>query len=130
MNTYFYPNVTNSKQTKKSLCKCEVKIMAYHFNTRVEIIEERQSEDSFLPDEVEEYSVAKPWADIRTIKGSEYYEANVTANKIPLRFIIRYREGITTKQKVKYKGDLYNIESVQNDNAMNQTLTIFAVNTK
>ncbi len=108
----------------------EVKEMAYHFNTRVEIIGERQSEDSFLPDEVEEYSVAKPWADIRTIKGSEYYEANVTANKIPMRFIIRYREGITTKQKVKYKGDLYNIESVQNDNAMNQTLTLYAVSVK
>lgn len=104
--------------------------MAYYFNTRVEIIGERQYEDSFFPDEVEEYSVAKPWADIRTIKGSEYYEANVTANKIPMRFIIRYRGGITTKPKIKYKGDLYNIESVQNDNVMNQTLTIFAVNTK
>jgi SPP1 family predicted phage head-tail adaptor len=102
--------------------------MAYHFNTRVAIIGEQQTGP--YPDDFEEVEIAKPWADIKTIKGSEYYEANVTANKIPMRFIIRYREGITTKQKVKYKGDLYNIESVQNDNAMNQTLTIFAVSTK
>ena len=41
--------------------------MAYHFNTRIEIIEERDNggpEAGFY----EEVTIAKPWADIRRLK--------------------------------------------------------------
>ncbi|PTJ24429.1 hypothetical protein BU030_08400 [Staphylococcus simulans] len=65
--------------------------------------------------------------DVKTLKGSEFAEAGVTINEQPMRFIIRYREGIETYHQVKYKGSKYNISSVTNDNGMNQTLTIFAV---
>ncbi|EMC0291848.1 phage head closure protein, partial [Staphylococcus pseudintermedius] len=47
------------------------------------------------------------------------------ASEIPVRFIIRYRDGITPKQRIKWKDLDFNIESVQNDNGKNETLTIF-----
>ncbi|WP_058625855.1 phage head closure protein [Staphylococcus xylosus] len=98
--------------------------MAYHFNNRIKIYKEESSGP--YPDDFEEVEIAKPWADIKTMKGSEYLLANVTASEEPIRFIIRYREGIDTTQRIKWKNKEYNIQSVANDNGANQTLTIFA----
>ncbi|MEX3423425.1 phage head closure protein [Staphylococcus hominis] len=101
--------------------------MAYHFNNKIEIIEERDDPNAFMPGEnMITTVIAKPWADIKTLKGSEYADAGFTINEEPIRFIIRYRKGIETYHQVKYKGSKYNISSVTNDNGMNQTLTIFA----
>nr|WP_233640190.1 phage head closure protein [Staphylococcus xylosus] len=52
---------------------------------------------SGFPDDVEEYSVAKPWADIKTMQGKEFLGAGTILNETLISFIIRYREGITTK---------------------------------
>ncbi|MGX0158280.1 SPP1 family predicted phage head-tail adaptor [Staphylococcus cohnii] len=87
--------------------------MAYHFNTRVKIVEEVSTGP--FPDDKDEKVIAKPWADIKTMKGSEYNLGNVTANEEPTRFIIRYREGIETKQLIKWGNKDYSIESVAND---------------
>ncbi|MCM3104726.1 head-tail adaptor protein [Staphylococcus pasteuri] len=40
---------------------------------------------------------------------------------------MRYRKGNETYHKVRYKGQIYNIKSVVNDDDLNQTLTIFAI---
>ncbi|WP_326026502.1 head-tail adaptor protein [Staphylococcus pasteuri] len=40
---------------------------------------------------------------------------------------MHYRKGIGTYHKVRYKGQIYNIKSVANDDGLNQTLTIFAI---
>ena len=72
--------------------------MAYHFNNKIEIIEERDDPNAFmLGENMITTVIAKPQA------------------------------GIKTYNQVKYKGSKYNISSVTNDNVMNQTLTIFAV---
>lgn len=99
--------------------------MAYHFNNKIEIIEKKPN-DGPEPGEVITTIIAKPWADVKTLKGSEYISAGLVINEEPMRFIIRYRKGITTQQQVRYEGDLYNIESVTNDDGRNYTLTIFA----
>ncbi|RIO42096.1 phage head closure protein [Staphylococcus nepalensis] len=99
--------------------------MAYHFNTRIEIFEKQESwgpEAGFSTN----VTIARPWADIKTMKGTEYEIWQLTANEAPIRFIIRYRKGINANQYVKYNGKTYNIKSVANDNGKNQTLTIFA----
>lgn len=98
--------------------------MAYHFNTRIKIY--KQESTGPYPDDVAEKEIARPWADIKTMKGSEYLLGNITANEEPTRFIIRYREGIETNQRIKWGSKDFNIHSVSNDNGMNQTLTIFA----
>ncbi|MGO2095047.1 MAG: phage head closure protein [Mammaliicoccus sciuri] len=99
--------------------------MAYHFNTRILIFKE-VSTSPYPDDPVEEIEVAKLWADIKTMKGEEYLIWKTTANKELIRFIIRYREGINARMKVKYAGKDYNITSVSNDNGRNETLTIYA----
>lgn len=104
--------------------------MAYHFNNRIEIIrEEKQPEDDFFPSgnsTVVEKVIAKPWCEVKTMRGNEFAGAGTIINETPIRFIIRYRKGIDTAQKVKYKGNKYNIKSVANDDGRNETITIFA----
>lgn len=98
--------------------------MAYHFNNRIEVIEVK--EDDFMPGVTEKKVIAKPWADVKTMKGKEFNESGGTINEAPIRFIIRYRKGIHAAQLVKYNGIEYNIKSVANDNGQNHTLTLFA----
>ncbi|HEC2149318.1 TPA: phage head closure protein [Staphylococcus delphini] len=97
--------------------------MAYHFNNRIKIVERVSSGP--MPDSYTEKLIAEPWADIKTIRGNEYLGSGLTTSEIPVRFIIRYRDGITPKQRIKWKDLDFNIESVQNDNGKNETLTIF-----
>lgn len=97
--------------------------MAYHFNNRIKIVERVSSGP--MPDQFEEKPIAKPWADIKTVRGNEYLASGFTASEIPVRFIIRYREGINSKQRIKWKDLDFNIESVQNDDGLNRTLTIY-----
>lgn len=99
--------------------------MAYHFNNKIKILEKRESEgpEAFGSTKV---VIAQPWADVKTMKGNEFQQWRLTANKEPIRFIIRYREGINPHQFINYRENEYNIISVSNDNGMNQTLTIFA----
>ncbi|MDK1673734.1 MULTISPECIES: head-tail adaptor protein [Staphylococcus] len=50
------------------------------------------------------YTVAKPWSDIKTLRGDEFVTlSGLVANKNPIRFIVRYREGIKHHFKVKYQ---------------------------
>lgn len=97
--------------------------MAYHFNNRIEIYK-RVSSGPY-PDEYEMVTIAKPWADVKTIKGREFFQSNMTISEMPVRFIIRYRKGIETNMRINWKGKDYDIESVQNDNGLNQTLTLY-----
>ncbi len=99
--------------------------MAYHFNTRIEIIEERESEGPEAGG-TEQVVIAKPWADIKTMKGTEYDLWQLTANEQPIRFIIRYRKGINTTMEIRYDNKTYNIKSVANDDGINETITLFA----
>ncbi|MDW4255447.1 phage head closure protein [Staphylococcus saprophyticus] len=100
--------------------------MAYHFNNRISIIgitEEMNDEGGFEEVEAE---IAKPWADIKTMRASEFETMGFTVTNVPIRFIIRYRKGIELDHKIKYNGDMYKIESIENDDGKNHTLTIFA----
>lgn len=127
--------MTNSKRTKLSVCttvfittlvKCGVKQMAYQFNNRISIIgitEEFNDEGGFEEIEAE---VAKPWADVKTMRAGEFEATGFSATNLPIRFINRYRKGIELDHKIKYNGNMYKIESIENDDGKNYTLTIFA----
>lgn len=97
--------------------------MAYHFNNKIKIIGRVSSGP--MPNDYQEEVIAEPWADIKTIRGNEYLNSGLKASEIPVRFVIRYRQGITPKQRIKWKDLDFNIESVQNDNGLNRTLTIY-----
>ncbi|TGV05988.1 head-tail adaptor protein, partial [Mesorhizobium sp. M8A.F.Ca.ET.173.01.1.1] len=71
-----------------------MKQMAYHFNNRISIIgitEEMNDEGGF--EEVED-EIAKPWADIKTMRAGEFEAMGFSVTNVPIRFIIRYRKGI------------------------------------
>src|SRR5699024_11283177 len=78
---------------------------SYHFKNRIEIVEETSG--GILPDDKEEKVFTKAWADIRTMKGTEYNTASYTGNVDTSRFIIRYKKGIRHDMKIIYKGLTY-----------------------
>lgn len=117
---------SNSKRTKMSVTKCEVKQMAYHFNNKIEILGMKSMINDEGGFEEIETTIFKPWADIKTMRASEFEAMGFTVTNVLIRFIIRYRKGIELDHKVKYNGDMYKIESFENDDGKNHTITIFA----
>lgn len=67
------------------------------------------------------------WSDIKTVKGSEVIKAAAEVNTETYRFIVRYVEGLNAKQRILFKGRIYDIQSVLNDDELHNTLTIIAV---
>lgn len=97
--------------------------MAFNFKHRISIVE-YQPNDGPEPGEGEWVTVARPWADIRTMKGHRY-EHHVLAHTVGVtRFIIRYMSGIKPTMKIVHKGIQYEIESITNDDEQNRTITI------
>lgn len=89
-----------------------------------------KNENGFPLPEDQRYTDFKTvYAAIKTIKGSEYQQANATQNEVTSRFIIRYPSGkdIDSDMRIKFKGNrFYGIESIINDNEADVTLTIVA----
>lgn len=97
--------------------------MALSFTKRIEFV---TLEGGYMPGDDEEVSQGKAWADIKTLKGNEIAVFSGTALEGSSRFIIRYRKGIKSNWKIKYKNTLYKIESITNDDEKNVTITIIA----
>lgn len=66
----------------------------------------------------------KAWADIKTMKGNEFYSAKAIARVGISRFIIRYIPDIKQDMKVEFNGKTYNLESIENDDEQNRTITM------
>ncbi|MFB4472715.1 phage head closure protein [Oceanobacillus caeni] len=98
--------------------------MALHFKHRIEIMELKPNAGP-EPGEAE-VLFSKAWADIKTMKGSEYNNAVMAGNVGKSRFIIRYMKGIRASMKIKYNGLTYDIESITNDDENNHTITMIA----
>lgn len=98
--------------------------MALNFKHRIEIIEERPNTGPW-PGDYETVVIAKPWAAIKTLKGTEYNTATIAGNVGKTRFIIRYMKGLKPHtMKLRYRGITYDIESLTNDDEENRTITI------
>ena len=97
--------------------------MALQFKNRIEIIDIVPASGPEVGGE-QEVTIAQPWADIKTMKGSEYDSAMMAGNVGKSRFIIRYRKGIEYHHKIKFKGLTYEIESITNDDEKNYTITL------
>jgi len=67
------------------------------------------------------------WSDIKTVKGSEVIKAAAEINTETYRFIVRYTEGLNAKQRIIFKGYIYDIQAVLNDDELQNTQTIIAV---
>lgn len=77
---------------------------------------------------VEEWKPFKSlWAKIKTIKGSETVLSASEVNTDTYRFIVPYTSGINPKMRVVFKGRLFDIQSILNDDEEMNTITIVAV---
>lgn len=55
---------------------------------------------------------ATVWANIRPLRGREYFEAAAVNAETTVKMLIRYRPGITPDMQVVYNGKIYNIQAV------------------
>lgn len=97
--------------------------MGLSFTKRIELvtIEEAAGPEAHGSVEV---LFSKVWADIKTMKGSEVQTLGLSGHELSSRFIIRYMEGITPDMQIRYKGNLYDIHSIVNDDEQNRTITM------
>lgn len=82
-------------------------------------------------DDYEDY--AKPWAMIKTIKGSELMSASQEQTENTTRFVIKYSRSLDefiTAEKTSFvivhKGVTYDVKDAINDDELNETVTILA----
>lgn len=68
--------------------------------------------------------VVSVWAGAKTISGREYYQAAAVQNEKKVRWIIRYREGLTEDMRVKFKTRIFEIKAILDDDELKKTLTI------
>ena len=103
------------------------------FRHRIELFKRSTTVDDLLQ-EIETYeSVGKLWADIKTLKGSEYIGAAQEKQNKMTRFIVRYSKSIEqflqtekTSFEILFKGVTYDVKDAMNDDEMNKTVTIIA----
>jgi len=66
------------------------------------------------------------WAKVEYLNGREYWNAKAVNAEQTVRFIIRYRNDITTKMRVAYNSMLYDITAVQPLDNKKQWLVVVA----
>ncbi|ASV67221.1 phage head closure protein [Cytobacillus kochii] len=96
--------------------------MTLNFKNRISIVELEPNPGPEPGESEQEFT--KAWADIKTMKGTEYNQSVIAGNIGISRFIIRFIPNIKPNMKVRYKGNLYDIESITNDDEGNRTITI------
>lgn len=94
------------------------------FRHRINIQKPVITKDSLGQEEITWQDAKMVWAIIKTVQGREYFAAASTQNEKTTRFIVRYTTGIDESMRIVHKEKVYEIESVINDDEMNQTLTI------
>lgn len=109
----------NKKQVMQQLARTK--------NKRVEIIVENKNatdEDGF-PIEGGK-SVKTVFANVRNLRGKEFYQASQVQMQDDKIFYINYFKGLDTKAEIKYKNELYNIISVINIDESNREYEVRA----
>lgn len=111
--------------------KYQPNINSGKFNKLIAIHGPTISKDA-LHQEIETFGeVAKPWAMIKTIQGREFLEAAQNNAEHTTRFVVRYSSSLktlfdtdSTRLEVHYDNNVYNIESIINDDEADKTFTI------
>lgn len=67
------------------------------------------------------------WANIKTVKGSEFVSGASEFSAETYRFIVRYTNGLHAKMRIVFKGRIFDIQTILNDDEMLDTQTIIAI---
>ena len=57
-------------------------------------------------------TLATVWADVRPLRGREFFDAAAVQSEIDTKFRIRWRSDLTTAMRINYDGQLYDIHSI------------------
>lgn len=74
-------------------------------------------------------NVATVWAEVRPLRGREFYAANQTQQVVDVRFLIRERAGLTVDQRLLWKSTPYDITGlIPGTGPYEGTLEVMATN--
>ncbi|MDT2277698.1 phage head closure protein, partial [Paenibacillus larvae] len=71
--------------------------------------------------------VATIWANIRPLRGREYWQSQQTQAEVTHSIMIRYRKDIDRSHVVNYSGRLFDIQHIINVDEANRTLILHCV---
>ena len=60
--------------------------------------------------------VVTVWAEITDLSAREFIAAQAVNSAVTTRIVIRFRRGVTNRNRIMYQGDIYNITGVLADN--------------
>lgn len=69
-------------------------------------------------------TLATVWADLFPLSGREIYSQGQVQSPVTHKCVIRYRDDVTTKHRVSYNGNPYNIRAVLNLNERSEWLEL------
>lgn len=66
------------------------------------------------------------WAEVRSVPGGEFREKVFTYSKVPYRIVIRYREGINAKMRIRNLTDgmLFDVEALRDPDGKRKILEL------
>ena len=95
-------------------------------NKKIEIIAMGFSKDELNQEIRKEIVVAKVWAKARLIQSSENTKNYKNEGSHEMQFEIRYRKGIDKTMKIRYRGELYCSDYIENENEADKFLVLHA----
>jgi SPP1 family predicted phage head-tail adaptor len=94
-------------------------------NRRVTIQSRAAGQDNFGEPNGAWSDVATVWAAVAPVRGAERYQAAQTQAQNEIKVTIRYRAGLTPKNRLMLGARVLDIENIVNINERNETLEIF-----
>jgi SPP1 family predicted phage head-tail adaptor len=76
---------------------------------RITIQDRVETQNSFGEAQISYNDVATVWAEVKPLTGREYFSAAQYVPEAKLKIRIRYRPGVTEKQRIMYQGETYDI---------------------
>lgn len=80
-------------------------------NRKIDIIEKQTINNDGI-DTLVDKKICSCWASIQPLRGRAYYEVREKATEEQAKIIIRYRKNLNTSMFIKYKEQIYNINSI------------------
>lgn len=100
-------------------------INAGKLNKKITFLKKVQVQDDFGDHPVEEKFLSR-WANVKPLRGGEFYEAQKLRLELTWKITCRYFEGLTPDMVISHKGKKFEISSIVNIDDENQWYEIYA----
>ena len=97
------------------------------FRHRIKILKEEVVEDDIGNQYKETVEIASLWAKVSNLHGREYFAAAYIQLEKMLVFTTRYKEGLDETMRIRFQGNDYDIQFIDNIKYRNEYLEIKAL---